>query len=129
MNILIKTIQHKEQAYETPGDWRFDAEGNLNIFVSDLGNWKYEVLIAIHELIEVTLCKDREITLEEVDAFDINFEKERKEQNLSKDLEAGDSKDAPYRKEHFFATSLERLVAAELNVDWEAYDESVTSLL
>ena len=35
---------------------------------------------------------------------------------------------APYRKEHFFATNLERLLAAELKVDWFEYDRYVDAL-
>lgn len=35
---------------------------------------------------------------------------------------------APYRKEHFFATSLERLFSAELDVDWQEYERFVDAL-
>lgn len=128
MNVTIKTIPHDKQVYETCGDWRFDEKGDLNIFISDMKNWKYEALVAIHELIEVCLCKDREITTEEVDAFDINFEEQRKIGFHSEQDEPGDDPDAPYRKEHFFATSVERLIAAELGVDWKEYDEAVVNL-
>lgn len=125
MNINIKTIPHNEQRYETVGDWWFDENGDLQIRVSDVGNPKYEFLVAYHELAEVMLCKDRGITTEEVDTFDKNFEANRPEGNED---EPGDDPNAPYRKEHFFATSLERLVAAELNVDWNKYDETINKL-
>lgn len=123
-SINIKFIPHTEQRYETCGDWWFDGN-TLNIRVSDMGNWKYNCLVALHEMIEVLLCKDRGITTEEVDAFDINFEKNRPEGNTD---EPGDDKNAPYRLEHFFATSLERLMAGELKVDWKEYDNAVNQL-
>ena len=41
---------------------------------------------------------------------------------------AGDNVNAPYRKEHFFATNLERLFASELGVDWFEYDRYVDAL-
>lgn len=128
MNIEIKTIPHNAQAYETPGNWRFDQDGNLLIEVSDMGNWKYALLVAFHELVEVALCKDRNIQQALVDEFDIQYEKERNAGLHGKDDEPGDDASAPYRKEHFFATNLERLMAAELGVDWETYAKTVAAL-
>jgi hypothetical protein len=125
MKIIIETIPHKSQQYPTVGDWRRDAEGNLRIFVSEEIGDKYALLVAIHELIEVSLCEDRGITVEEVDAFDKAFENNRAKGNVD---EPGDDPKAPYRKEHFFATSLERLMAAELGVDWQKYDDAVNAL-
>ena len=123
--IIIETISHKDQRYDTCGDWQFDTEGNLKISISDVGNWKHEFLVAFHELAEVMLCKDRGISQESVDAFDTEFEKNRKEGNTD---EPGNDSAAPYRKEHFFATNVERLMAEQLGVDWDEYDKSINSL-
>lgn len=125
MKISVRTIPHKGQRYETVGDWWFDKKGDLQIRVSDMKNWKYELLVAIHEIIEVSLCKDRGITDAKVTSFDKMFEACRAPGNTD---EPGDDPQAPYKKEHFFATSLERLLAAELNVDWGAYDKKVNEL-
>ena len=125
MRIIIATIPHLKQAYPTVGDWRRDAEGNLRIFVSEEIGDKYALLVAIHELIEVSLCEDRGITVDQVDAFDKNFEANREPGNFD---EPGDAPDAPYRKEHFFATSLERLMCAELGCDWEEYEKTLMAL-
>jgi hypothetical protein len=54
------------------------------------------------------------------------FEKARESGRVSG--EPGDAPDSPYRREHFFATSLERLLAAELGVDWAVYEAHVDSL-
>ena len=129
MNITIKTIPHQEQHYDTVGDWWFDEEGDLQIRVSrtpgklpPVNDWKYEALVAFHELAEAILCKDRGVSAAEVDAFDNSF--------IPSAMidEAGDRSDCPYRREHFFATTVERLLAAELGVDWNDYAEAVNEL-
>ena len=125
MNIEIKTILHRQQRYSTIGDWTILPDGSLKISVSDMGNDDYAFLVAVHELCEVWLCKKRGITQKAVDTFDIIFEQNRAEGDES---EPGDHPDAPYRKEHFFATSIERLLAAELGVDWAKYDKTVVEL-
>ena len=90
----------------------------------ELGS-KAASLVAVHELVEVLLCEDRGITQIAVDKFDVEFEDERKPGNTD---EAGDDPKAPYRKEHFFATNIERLLGAELGVDWTMYDKAVNDL-
>jgi hypothetical protein len=147
MNINIKIIPHSEQRYETIGDWWFEykeaekpytnsseinplAPTSLEIRVSNLGNTNVRdfygsLCIAVHELIEVILCSRRGITQEQVDKFDKDFESKRQEGNTN---EPGDDPAAPYRKEHFFATSIERLLAAELGIDWKEYEDKINSL-
>ena len=129
MNITIKTIPHSDQRYETVGDWWFDSSGDLQIRVSNMNNWKYEAAVAFHELAEVLLCKDRGITTEMVDAFDMQWNKDHPgETQGGGDQEPGDDPNCPCRKEHFFATSVERLLAAELGMDWKEYDDTVLAL-
>ena len=127
MNITIKTIPHREQRYDTAGYWWFDDEGDLQIRVSDAGHglwalnlgWRYEALIAFHELAEALLCQARGITTAQVDTFD---------KDHPYDDEPGALRNCPYRKEHFFATTVERLLAAELKVDWNDYDAVISEL-
>ena len=125
MKIQLKTIPHSEQRYPTVGDWVVRPDGSIVVYVSDMGNEDYAFLVAIHEAIEVWLCRKRGISQESVDAFDIEFEKTRAEGDES---EPGDHPDAPYRKEHFVATNIERIIAAELGVDWETYDQTLMNL-
>lgn len=75
MKITIETIPYDQQRYPTVGDWTFDKEGNLLIRVSGMGDWRKEALVAVHELVEVLICKQRGITQEQVDKFDMDFEK------------------------------------------------------
>jgi hypothetical protein len=124
MKIVIETTPHSRQRYPTVGDW-FTSKGVLHIKVSDMNNWRYELLVALHELVEVNLCRHRKISQESVDAFDIAFEQARKPGN---DDEPGDDPRAPYRREHFFATNIEALMSAELGVDWAKYEKKIYSL-
>jgi hypothetical protein len=124
--IDVKVIPHNQQRYETVGDWYFNQDNNrLTIRVSSMRNRKYEFLVAMHEQIEAMLCLERGICEKEITLFDQKFEADREDGNTD---EPGDDPAAPYRKEHFFATSLERLMAAELGVDWRKYEEAVNSL-
>ena len=125
MKIIIETIPHSEQKYPTVGDYWVDADGTWQIRVSKMGDWKYEFLVAFHELCEKALCTERGITDEEITAFDIEFEKNRPEGNVD---EPGNHKDAPYRLEHNIATFIESGMAQALGVDWNKYDETVNNL-
>ena len=124
MKIIIETISHKSHRYETVGDWYF-KKGDLYVFVSDMKCVNYEFLIAIHEAIEAQLCCVRGIDEKKITAFDKRFENKRKKGNTD---EPGDSPKAPYRKEHFFATNIERQIAHELGVDWTKYEQKINSL-
>jgi hypothetical protein len=118
MRVVIETIPHKEQRYDTCGDWLFDGD-TLKIFVSKTKDWRYSFLVAVHELIEVGLCKQAGITQQAVDKFDMNFKGKG---------EPGDDPKAPYRIQHAVATAIERDVALELDVDWQKYEAALNKL-
>lgn len=126
--IRIDVVPHESQRYETCGDWLMDTEGVLRIKVSRLPNdpdgFK-ALVIAIHELIEVALCKKAGVTQQMVDDFDMAYEKTRPEHDNS---EPGDSPDAPYQNQHCFATAVERMFIAALGIKWEDYEKSISSL-
>jgi hypothetical protein len=121
MNINITIVPHKEQRYETVGDWQFDDFGNLSILVSNLGDDRENCLIAIHELIEAILCKfaTPEVTTEMVDKFDVEH----------KDLDdPGADPSAPYHTQHRAAEMIEFQLASKLHVGWYEYDKKVKNL-
>lgn len=125
LDIHIKTIQHNKQRYETCGDWTI--RGNvITINVSELCDWRKEALIALHELVEALACKDKEITQKEVDLFDMTYESQRDPSDLTS--EPGNDPAAPYHKQHKFAEIIERLMAGELGVDWNAYEQVIQDL-
>lgn len=117
MNITIKTIPHKEQRYDTCGDWQFLAPDRLVVSVSDTGDLRYNTLLAIHELVEAVLCAKDGVAEASVDHFDMS--------NPTKD---GDDRDCPYAKQHCFATSVERMVAAAMDVSWGEYEYTLDTL-
>ena len=118
MKIVIETIPHHKQRYPTAGDWIYDSQC-LRIYVSDLGDPYMEALVGIHEMIEALLCERRDIDELTVSGFDKDHP----------DLDdPGASPAAPYHREHIFAENLERLLAAELGVNWAEYDRKVSAL-
>jgi len=128
MNITIRTIPHDKHRYPTIGDWQFVERGGeevLQIDVSNMGDWRLECLIALHELVEVLLCKEAGITQEQVDKFDMDFEANRKPGDL---FEPGYADDAPYRTQHLIAEGIEKIVAAGLGVNWAKYEKKCDSL-
>lgn len=128
MNITIKTIPHHKHRYPTCGDWWFDKKGDLQIRVSDMHNQNYEALVALHELVEVLLCKQRGITTAKVDAFDKKFEADRAKGLHGEEDEPGDHPKAPYKREHFFATNIECLMCGELGLDFNKYEKAIYAL-
>lgn len=125
MFTTIETIEHNMQRYPTCGDWYTNELGQTVIKVSETGNPDYNFLIGLHELVEQYLCQKRGITQELIDKYDQAFEANRVEGNND---EPGDAAGAPYRLEHFFATNIERLMAAELGVNWKTYEDTIYNL-
>ena len=125
MRINVETIPHHEQRYPTVGDY-WEADGVVQIRVSEMHDWRYVILVAVHELVEMMLTRYRGISQEAIGAFDMEFEKKREVGLVAG--EPGDAPEAPYRREHFFSTNLERLLAAELGVDWPIYETYVDAL-
>jgi hypothetical protein len=125
MKIIIETIPHCKQPYPTCGDYFHDGMGNLTICVSEEIGTDSALLVAIHELCEAVLCYKRGIKFADIDEFDARFEDNRKKGDTS---EPGDDQNAPYRREHFFATTIERLMAAEMGVDWKEHDNRILAL-
>jgi hypothetical protein len=107
------------------GDWKIEKDETILIFVSKMSDWRYEFLVALHELVEVFLCRYSGVGQKQVDRFDIAYEKKRKAGDES---EPGDSPKAPYRTQHCIATGVERIVAAFLGVVWADYEKEIQSL-
>jgi hypothetical protein len=126
MKATLGEINHKDQRYETVGDWILHSDtGQFDILVSKMPIPDFVTLVQVHELIEAWLCFRRGITQEQVDAFDIEYERNRPEGDES---EPGDDPKAPYFREHQFATKIEKLFAEELGVDWAEYERAIYEL-
>jgi len=145
MRASISTIDHARQRYETTGDWGVSTlldDVNIHVKVSAFGDWRHELLVGVHELIEAALCFNDGITDEVVTAFDKSYEAARdaieREQfdgpvmlyqrtydcrcRITDTSEPGDDKHAPYFEQHQFATVVEKAIARRLGVDWDEYE-------
>lgn len=157
--ILIRFIPHKEQAYDTVGDYGesltlLKGEKRRRRFtwfaISKMKDWRYELLVVVHELVEWGLVKHAGIKISDIDAFDRDFEKFRTEclTALESDLKAkliskkgaketletlismepGNEETAPYYTQHKIATDIEKTLATALDVYWPDYEKAVQSL-
>ncbi len=130
MKITIEIIPHGEHRIpDTVGDWQWGKE-NLLIHVSELGDWRYNAAVAVHELVEALLCRNDGVSQAAVDAFDTAYERERPPMgNPGWDKpEAGDAESSPYRDQHCFATAVERMLIAAFGLSWAEYEKSVEAL-
>lgn len=123
MNIHLKVVPPSEMRPEVDGvDWYWDAAGDLQVRVAPMSDWRCEVLLGIHEMVEAILCQHNGVSQADVDRFDQEYDKTH-----STDCNAGDDPKAPYVREHCFATAVERMMAAEMDVNWESYDKELAS--
>ncbi len=121
MKITIETIPHDRQRYRTTGDWQWVEPDHLLIRVSEMGDWRKEAAVGMHEVVEALLCKGAvpPVTQVMVDRFDMAY---------TGDGEPGDDPKAPYRRQHCFATAVERLLIAAMGLSWAEYDAAVEAL-
>lgn len=127
--VVLKTIPHGAQRYETVGDWRFTPnERGLNVKVSAMGDWRSEFAVAVHEAVEALLCREHGVSDEMVTEFDLGFERERALGDHGPEDEPGDDPRAPYREEHAAATEVERTVCEALGLGWAEHERNVYAL-
>lgn len=131
--IFCNAIPHKDQRYDTVGDYysailRYhgDKRKTQHFFISKTSA-DYEFLVLIHEMIEWYLTQKRGIKEKDITNFDLMFEGECMDGKWT-DEEPGDDPRSPYRKEHKFATKIEKMVAKELGVDWDEYERILSEL-
>lgn len=122
MRIVICTIPHTEQRYATAGDYQRLDDTTWEIRVSDTGDLRHNLLIAVHELVEMMLCHNEGITDEMIDSWDLAFKPTERYD------EPGDHPDAPYFKQHRRAELIERFFASWLGVDWKTYENRINNL-
>lgn len=129
MEIHIKTIIiEKMRISGSLGDYWYDSDGVLQIRVADLGDEFMEKSICVHEIIEEALTKKRGLLEPDIQAFDEYHDMRIKQGLVSPEKEAGYDENAPYRNEHTFCDSVERMMFAMANIPWSDYEEKVNSL-
>jgi hypothetical protein len=120
MNIHLEVIPHENQRLNAPGDWFFSSDGDLIVRVTDLGDWRFNFLLARHEMDEALLCKHAGISVQSVDEYDTRL--------ASKDDDPDSFTGypgAPYQAQHNDALAAEWQMARLLGVDWEEYGKAL----
>ena len=119
--IVVETIPHDQQLYDTVGDWRFEPQtGTLVVLVSDFGDWRASMAVALHEQTEAMLCILRGVTEESVSNWDL--------EHLDSD-DPGNIPEAPYHMEHRTAMHVEYIFAIEAYPEVKAYDATLDKLI
>ena len=125
MNIFVKVISEIEhRPCASGGDWFFDDNGDLQVRVTKMSNWRRETILALHEVCEAVLCKHNGVSQADVDAYDAEYMK----RSPDSFMDAGDSPTAPYTREHGFASAVERLMATEMDTNWSDYAHELETL-
>lgn len=115
----------------------------LKVRVSKMPDEKFEQLVGVHEVIESLLCRAAGIDENVVSKFDTLYEDARIAKDPATDAartqllrdfcctckitdesEPGDDSHAPYYRQHQLATSVERMMAAEMGVSWMEYEQA-----
>lgn len=125
MNLDLRIIPHNTQRYETVGDYWMDEKEIYQVRISKMSDWRYEFLVAFHEIFELAWVIWKKVDIKDIDKFDRAYEENRKEGDVS---EPGDDTKAPYYQGHQWATVLEKIAAAFLGVNWKKYDSEVINL-
>jgi hypothetical protein len=123
--IRFRAVERRKMRYPSAGDYFEDACGVAHIVVVKTNNWKYQALLFVHELVEYILVKAAEISIDTIDDFDINFEREREMGIHGLHDEPGDALESPYHMQHSIATVVERMLAVILRVHWADYAQIV----
>ena len=127
MKIAVEIKPLAEMRYPTVGDYYYENEV-LKIDIAETGNPFYNYMVLIHELIELSLLEKRGVPFQEIDAFDLLFEKEREDNYHDLDEEPGFDPRAPYVREHTLATAVEMLMCAHAGEHWNVYSETIITL-
>ena len=119
-----------EMRYNTAGDWTLseyerDSKRGVSVLcdTARTGNWRYDALLQVHELIEAILCINNNVQEEDVTKFDMSRTPD------GPDGDCGDDPLAPYSKEHCFATAVERMLCAAMGVEWDDYESRVSEVM
>ena len=120
MRVVIETIPHVEQRYDTCGDWVWHPDGSLHIRISEMPHQpQSEWLVALHEMVEAVLCAYDGIEEEDVTKWDLDY------LAAGGQGEPGEAPGSPYRTQHETATIIERIVCQSMGLAWAEHDKTV----
>jgi len=134
MKIIIETIPHNNQRYNTCGDWTWeDNFKTLHVKVSEMidivnvvSHTYMEATIGLHEVIEALQCQADGVLSKTVDDFDLSQDTTDDCEKL--DIEPGDHPDAPYKQQHTLATGFERILCFCFGIPWYEYENQLITM-
>jgi len=118
-DIIITTIPHCRQRYDTAGDYRETGGALWSLTVSEMPDPRMEAALIVHELVEMILTKHRGITWGEIDRFDMG--------HPELDDPGADPR-APYHLEHLAAEQIEKQMCILLGLPWAEYQAAFDAL-
>jgi hypothetical protein len=101
----------EKQKYPTLGDYE-ETENEIVIKISKMST-PSQLAVAIHEFVEVVLCKLAGVNIQDIDEFDIEYENARDKGEKTAPCgcliqeEPGNDVHAPYYKQHKIAENFE----------------------
>ena len=131
MKITIEVVpleqQRKFNGKPILGDWFFEGF-DLTIRMVDLGDWRYNLLYARHEMDEAFLCRYNEIPTELVDEWCNKPEGSLECGEDNPDSLSGYG-EAPYQAQHNDALVAEWTMSRLLGVSWKEYGDAVQKFI
>lgn len=110
--IVIKIINHKDQRYDTWGDYWIEDDGTVQFRISRFEN-SYNVMpLLVHEFLEFWRCMAEGIKEPDITDYDLAH---------LEDDDPGMNLDAPYHKEHLQSMGIERFICMQDGIDFETY--------
>lgn len=120
-SVVLKSIPHDNHRYATAGDY-FHNGTEWVIRTSDLGDWRFNCLLQIHELVELVLTQAGGVSEKAITAFDRGYYR------THPDEEPGDCPHCPYHRQHLQAEIIERALCEFLGLDWRDYEKALNAL-
>jgi hypothetical protein len=121
--IVMEVIPHAQQRYDTVGDYSETEDGTWHFVVSDLGDWRFNFSVLLHEFIEFAVMHHTGVKEADVLAFDLAMPNDSPYAD-----DPGFDPKAPYHREHVLADTCERILAMHLGFEFEDYDKACLSL-
>jgi len=115
IKLRFQTILHARQRYDTVGDY-LERGGEDVFLISDCGDRRVELLVAVHELVEKMLAESAGVTNKIIDRFDLGHPELQ---------DPGDDPRAPCHRQHRTATRVERLLCEEMGREWRDYGRAL----
>jgi len=128
----IHWLNGRNPKFVTVGYWHWtkpDNKGMLLVEVSKLPDWRFNIAVLGHELIEVFYCWLFKITTERCDRFDESYEKKYESGEVSPEFEPGCDPQCPYHWGHMAGIVWERLFIHGTLASWNKYNDECNKIM